>query len=66
MADNRKRSIAKTISWRVVATVTTIVIVFTFTGEVALSFGVGAVEVTTKMALYYGHERAWSHGDWGT
>ena len=66
MIDQRKRSIAKTISWRVVATVTTIVIVYAFTSEVAVSFGIGAVEVATKMVLYYGHERTWSRVGWGT
>ena len=65
MADPRKRSIAKTISWRVVATVATIVIVYAFTGEAALSFGVGVVEVAAKVVLYYGHERAWSRVEWG-
>lgn len=63
--DQRKRTIAKTISYRVVAAVATIVIVYAFTSEVALSLGVGAVEVVTKMVLYYGHERAWSRVGWG-
>ena len=35
-------------------------IVFAYTGEPALSIGVGVVEVLSKMILYYGHERAWA------
>ena len=65
MIDQRKRTIAKTISYRVVATVATIVIVYAFTGEVAIAFGVGAVEMATKVVVYYGHERAWSRVEWG-
>ncbi|MHC4646432.1 MAG: DUF2061 domain-containing protein [Planctomycetota bacterium] len=53
------RSIIKALSWRVVATMTTILIVFGFTGKLALSAGVGAVEVVTKLILYYFHERTW-------
>ena len=58
--DAHHRSILKTISWRVIATCTTMTIVYIFTGQVALSLGIGAVEVVTKMIFYYLHERAWS------
>ncbi len=54
------RTILKTISWRIIATCTTMTIVYFFTGQVALSLGVGVVEVITKMIFYYLHERAWS------
>lgn len=53
------RSIIKAITWRVLATTATILIVFAFTGRLILSFEVGAVEVITKLALYYFHERIW-------
>lgn len=57
--DPRYRSALKAISWRVVATTTTILIVFMFTGKLLLSTGVGAVEVIVKLILYYLHERFW-------
>ena len=66
MIDHRKRSIAKTLTWRALATIATITIVYAFTSEAAVSFGIGAVEVATKIVLYYGHERAWSRVEWGT
>ncbi len=53
------RSILKALSWRVLATITTMLIVFAFTRKVALSAGVGAVEVVVKLILYYLHERTW-------
>lgn len=55
----KKHLLAKTISWRFIATFTTILLVFTFTGELTLSIGLGVVEVITKLILYYGHERIW-------
>lgn len=41
-------------------------IVFAFTRELALSAGVGAVEVITKLILYYLHERIWNFVGIGT
>lgn len=54
------RSILKALSWRFLATAATILIVFAFTRKLVLSVGVGAVEVVTKLVLYYFHERIWS------
>jgi len=64
--EKRNRSILKAFVWRSIATFTTMSIVFAYTGETALSLGVGVVEVVSKMVLYYGHERAWARIGWGT
>ena len=61
----RKRSLVKAVSWRSLATMSTIAIVYAFTGKAALSLGVGAVEVAVKLLLYYGHERLWNGIGWG-
>lgn len=63
--DQRRRSIVKALSWRALATFTTMLIVYLITGEPALSIGVGVIEVISKMVLYYGHERLWSRLAWG-
>jgi len=60
------RTLFKTMSWRALATLTTMSIVYIFTGEMLLSVGVGAVEVVAKMILYYFHERIWNVLTWGT
>ncbi|TYP00066.1 adenylylsulfate kinase [Geothermobacter ehrlichii] len=57
--ETRTRSILKAVSWRTLATLTTAVIVFLFTGRVALALTVGVLEVFAKMALYFFHERLW-------
>jgi adenylylsulfate kinase len=63
--ETKKRSILKAISWRTWATITTAVIVFIFTGEIALAVTVGLLEVFAKMGLYFFHERFWQKVRWG-
>ncbi len=59
------RSIAKTISWRIIATLTTITIAYGITKKISLSLSIGAIEVITKMILYYFHERIWTKLNYG-
>ena len=65
MKDTHTRSIAKAISWRVVATVTTMVLVLIFTGNFALTLGIGVFDLLSKLVFYYGHERVWNAITWG-
>ena len=63
--ENIKRSLLKTISWRVVGTLATVVISYVITGTLALAFSIGAIELVSKMVLYFFHERAWNNIKWG-
>ena len=54
-----KRHILKTISWRILGTIDTIIISWIITGSVEWGLAIGGVEVVTKMVLYFLHERAW-------
>jgi uncharacterized membrane protein len=65
MADKHYRSIAKAISWRITGTIDTIVISFLITREVKMAVSIGFVELFTKIALYYLHERVWNRLDFG-
>ena len=58
--DKPIRSLLKTISWRIMATLTTMFLVFVFTGNFVLSGEGGIVELVVKIAAYYLHERAWN------
>ncbi|MDY6965194.1 MAG: DUF2061 domain-containing protein [Halobacteriota archaeon] len=62
---SRSRSLAKTITWRILATLTTIILVYIFTGEFTLAIVVGSWEVIAKIIIYYLHERAWAYVRWG-
>jgi len=54
-----KRHVAKTISWRIIGTLDTIILSGLITGSWEIGLAIGGVEVITKMVLYYLHERAW-------
>ena len=61
----RKRSLLKTISWRIVGTLDTMIISWIITGSFKWGVAIGSVEVVTKMVLYYLHERAWYKSSYG-
>lgn len=63
--DAHLRSLIKALSWRVFATLATILIVFVFTKKLVLSLEVGLIEVIVKLILYYFHERIWGWVPWG-
>ena len=63
--ESKKRSVIKTLSWRLVATCATILIALLFTGNIKVSAGIGILEVISKLFLYYQHERLWSLIKWG-
>lgn len=54
-----KRHIAKTITWRIVGTIDTIILSWLLTGNATLGLQIGAAEFFSKMLLYYAHERMW-------
>lgn len=60
MKDNsHKRHIAKTITWRIVGTIDTIILSWIISGSPTTGLKIGLAELITKMLLYYFHERAW-------
>lgn len=64
-AERHWRSVAKAMSWRVVGTIDTMVISYLITGKVKWALSIGAVELFTKILLYYLHERAWHRIPYG-
>jgi len=56
---SRLVAVLKTVSWRIVGTLDTIVISYLLTGTLEVAVQIGGVEVISKMILYYLHERAW-------
>jgi len=63
--ETNKRSIVKGISWRILATTTTIIIVYVFFQRIDLAIAAGLIETVLKVALYWAHERAWFKIRWG-
>ena len=60
-----RRSVAKSISWRLLGSADTFVLGYLITGNAAWAGSIAGLEVLTKMVLYYLHERAWVHIAWG-
>lgn len=63
--ETHTRSVAKSLSWRLTATLTTILLVYLFTGTMELALAIGGVEVIAKMLIYFFHERAWNNVRFG-
>jgi uncharacterized membrane protein len=60
---SKKKHVIKTITWRLIATGTTVVLAWIISGNVMVGLHVGGWEFFIKMALYYLHERAWHNLD---
>ncbi|WP_346857152.1 DUF2061 domain-containing protein [uncultured Draconibacterium sp.] len=65
LVDRKRRSILKTISWRTLGTIDTIIISWFVVGDINFAVTIGGVEVFTKMILYFFHERAWNKSNFG-
>jgi len=51
--------IVKTITWRIIATLTTFTLALAFTGSMSIATSIGISEVIIKIIFYYLHEVAW-------
>jgi len=60
-----QRSLLKTITWRIIGSIDTMVITYFITGNWKFGLAVGGIEVMSKMILYYLHERVWQRIKWG-
>ena len=51
----RQRHIAKTLTWRIVGTIDTMILGWIISGDPLIGLKVGLAELVTKMVLYYVH-----------
>ena len=58
--ESTARSVVKAVSWRILATLTTAILVYAFTQQLDIAVAVGVLEAVAKMVLYVGHERIWN------
>ena len=63
--DTHKRSLVKTISWRIIATAVTLVVSYMWLGEWGSSIALALTANGLKAVLYYLHERGWNLFSWG-
>lgn len=65
LRSSRRRHLLKTVSWRIVGTIDTMILAWIISGDPTVGLKVGVAEVFTKMALYYLHERVWHRSKFG-
>lgn len=65
MREARFRSIIKALTWRAIATSTTMVLAYAVTGDLKVAGAIGVADVFIKLFFYYIHERAWGRIPWG-
>lgn len=63
--DSNRRSIAKALSWRLIATLITSGLVFLLTGKGDFAATVGLADTAIKFMIYFAHERAWNRIRYG-
>jgi|ETNmetMinimDraft_35_1059890.scaffolds.fasta_scaffold152692_2 uncharacterized membrane protein len=63
--ESHKRSVIKATTWRLLASLVTMLVIYLFTREVTLSIGIGVVDAAIKVFVYYSHERMWDRIEFG-
>jgi adenylylsulfate kinase len=63
--ESHTRSLAKAVSYRLLGSGITAVIVLIWTGRPGISFGIGLFDMVAKIGLYFLHERVWNHINFG-
>ena len=63
--DQPKRTLAKTITWRITGSTSTFTIAYLVTGSFGLSSGIAVIQMIVNTFLYYAHDYAWNHVKWG-
>ena len=58
--ESAMRSVFKAVSWRILATLTTALLVYAVTRRTDIAVTVGMLDGIAKLALYYFHERLWN------
>lgn len=63
--DSQRRSIAKTLSWRLTGSAATFLIAWIISGSWHMASGIAVIQIVANTLLYYLHERAWNRISWG-
>ena len=65
MGDLKKRSVAKIVTWHLVAICISFSVSYFFTGQVIASAKITFSSIVIGMTLFYFHERIWDRIKWG-
>ncbi|UCB59517.1 MAG: DUF2061 domain-containing protein [Thermoplasmatales archaeon] len=65
MNELRKRSIVKSISYRIICIITLAIVSYIITMDIIKMTSIVVVFQSIQMIIYYFHERIWNHVKWG-
>lgn len=60
MKEKPIRSIIKVLTWRISATIITIIASFVITGKMEFALSIGFIDLIIKVCVHYIHERLWN------
>ena len=63
--EQKRRSVVKTLSWRLWATIITMFVVYAVKGEWRFAVEIGLLDTTIKLGAYFFHERMWNKINYG-
>lgn len=63
--DQARRTLAKTITWRITGSTSTFTIAYLMTSSFGLSSGIAVAQMIVNTFLYYAHDSAWNRVNWG-
>lgn len=65
MIVSKSRSLIKSLTWRVIAIITTFISIYVITGKIHFALQGTILTNTVNFILYYLHERVWNKIQWG-
>jgi uncharacterized membrane protein len=65
MTDKPKRSLVKTITWRITGSGATFGISYVISGNFIIAGSIASIQLITNTVLYFVHERVWDRIKWG-
>ena len=65
MIVSQSRSLVKSITWRVIALITTFISIYIITGKINFALQGTVLTNIINFILYYWHERMWNKIQWG-
>lgn len=63
--EHPKRSALKALTWRIIAFLVTIIVVYIYSGDIKEALVIGVSANFVKIFLYYIHERMWNRVKFG-
>jgi uncharacterized membrane protein len=63
--DITKRSLVKTVSWRLTGSSATFGISYLISGNFAIAGSIAGIQLIANTVLYFVHERVWNKIKWG-